>query len=788
MRQANRSGEFHSSGMVPSRMLLRLVGIFSLIFAWTTVAQAQKITEMTVRGNTKVESDAILTILGSKVGSELDTEMIREDILSLYDLGYFSDIRMYRENVAGGVRVIVEVKEKPAIVDIVFSGLDELKEDDLRAKLETQLYTIVDEGALTNDVRMIEKQYLEKGFYLAKASYRLDVNPDNDNEVTVNFVVEEGGKVLVGDVYILGNEYFSDSEIIDKFISRPHTRSSFLSGPGSVYNDEFVRRDAEVLAFLYKDQGFAEVKVASPTQVMDQDRRYVRLTFEVEEGVQYSVGSIDISGDILYPKEQLREWMELNDGSLFRFSQFRRDVEMLVDRYGDKGYAFVDVNPKTRFDRDNRLVHLNYEITKGEKVYFGEFTFVGNTKTRDNVIRRELEVADAGLYSGTRLTASKRNIERLGFFEEVQSIKRRDDENPNILHYKFRVKEKPTGQLQAAVGFSPSAAQGTENQFFGQGRYTEDNQSGKGWRTQLTGRWNGGNNYALEMGFTDPRVNDTYWSLGFSAFWRNEVRLLSRDVQVQEARRGGSITVGKRIIELIRASISLRLTEISQSSDVFVLDRFRQEGQARSVILGVSRNATNNFLDPSEGSQVRVTQEFTGGILGGDREYLETVFDGSYYLPVDFSETYRTYFRFHNRLGLLWPSGDKPIPLFTRYTLGGPENLRGYEFRSIGPTRSVLRSPGGVPEPINFGGNKELLFQFEYFFPLIQEANIKGLFFYDMGRVYVEEEEIAFTDFKRDVGFGFRWITPVAPFRFEWAYPYENGELGELEFIFYLGY
>ena len=755
--------------------------------ALANAGYAQKITDMTVRGNTKVEGDAILTILGSKVGDKLELETVKGDIEALYDLGYFSDIRVFKEAHQGGVRLIVEVVEKPAIVAIKFEGLEELKEDDFRQKLETQLYTIVDEGAITNDVRMIEKSYLEKGFYLAKASYKLDVNPENKNEVTLTFTIEEGGKVLVGDVFIMGNEYFTDTEIIDKFISRPHTRSSFLSGPGSVYNDEFVKRDAEVLAFLYKDQGFAEVKVASPTQVMDQDRSYVRLTFELEEGVQYSIGSIKVSGDILYPQEQLIEWMELKNGDLFRFSQFRRDVEMLVDRYGDKGYAFVDVNPKTRFDRDNKLVHLDYEITKGEKVYFGEFTFVGNTKTRDNVIRRELEVADGELYSGTRLTASKRNIERLGFFEEVQSIKRRDEKNPNVLHYKFRVKEKPTGQLQAAIGFSPSA-QGGENQFFGQGRYSEENQSGKGWKTQLTARWNGGKNYALETGFTDPRVNDSFWSLGFTAFWRNEVRLLTRDVQVQEARRGGSITVGKRIIELIRASISFRITQITQDSDVFILDRFRQEGQANSIILGVSRNATNNFIDPSDGSQIRLTQEFTGGILGGDREYLETVLDGSYYFPVDFSETYRTYFRLHGRFGLLWPSGDEPIPLFTRYTLGGPEDLRGYEFRSIGPTENVVRAPGGVPEPINFGGNKELLFQLEYFFPLIQEANIKGLFFYDLGRVYTEAEGVAFNDFKRDLGFGFRWITPVAPFRFEWAYPYENGELGDLEFIFYLGY
>ncbi|MFW7381607.1 MAG: outer membrane protein assembly factor BamA [Oligoflexus sp.] len=764
---------------------LSLIGFF-LLLAEFGYAQS-KITEVTVRGNLRVEADAIRTMISSQEGQEFRETKVEEDIRSLHQLGYFSDIRVYQEPHAGGVRLIYEVKEKPAIVAISFTGMEEMKESDFEQKLETQVYTIVNENSINNDVRMIEKAYLEKGFYLAKATYKLEANPKNEHEVNLQFIVDEGGKVLVGDVFILGNKYFTDAQLINQFVSKPYTRSSFLSGPGSVYNDDFVRRDTEFLSYLYKDQGFAEVQVASPTRVMDQDRRFVRLTFEVEEGIQYSIGSIEVSGDVLYEKTEMLDWMQLKEGELFRFSRFRQDVELLIDKYGDLGYAFVDVNPKTRFDRENALVHIDYEITKGEKVYFGEFTFVGNTKTRDNVIRRELEVADGELYSGTRLTASKQNIERLGFFEEVQSIKSRDPENPSILHYRFRVKEKPTGQLQAAVGFSPNA-EGGESSWFGQGRYSEENQSGKGWRTSFTGRWNGGNNYSLEIGFTDPRVNDSDWSLGFSAFWRNEVRRLTEDVQIQEGRRGGSVTIGRRLVELIRGAITFRLTQIFQDSDVFILDRFRQEGQANSVILSLSRNATNNYIDPSEGSVLRLSQEFTGGVLGGDRQYLESIIDGSYYLPLDFTETYRTYFHLHGRFGLLWPFGDATIPLFTRYTLGGPENLRGYQFREVGPKFTITQAPGDRPREINGGGNKELLFQLEYFFPLIQEANIKGLLFYDMGRVYNEDELVELSDFKRDVGFGFRWITPVAPFRFEWAYPLEDGQLGDLEFIFYLGY
>lgn len=750
---------------------------------------AEVIVEMQARGNTKVESDAILTILESKKGQALDPGTVRDDIRALYDLGFFSDIRFFKVPVAGGIRLVVEVKEKPSIMEIQFSGLEELSEEDFKEKLETRLYTIVNESTITQDLRMIEQQYLEKGFYLAKATYKLEPKPGNEHEVVLKFIIDEKGKILVADLRIIGNEYFSDAEIIDKFVSKPLTRSSTFATPGSVYNDDYLKRDLEFMSFLYKDQGFAEVKVAKPIVIMDQSRRYVRATFEVEEGIQYHVGGIEVSGDILYPKEQLKNWMVLKPGALFRFSQFRRDVEMLYDKYGDKGYAFVDVNPIHKFDRAKKLVYLNYKIDKGEKVYFGHMTIVGNTKTRDNVIRRELEVADSELYSGTGLTRSKKNIERLGFFEEVQTIKERDPVETYILNYKFKVKEKPTGQLQAALGFSPGSSSNNESNWFGQGRYNEENQSGKGWKTNVTGRWNGGNNYSLELGWTDPRVNDSRWSLGFSAFWRNEVRLVTDGVSVQEKRVGGSVTVGRRIIELIRGAVTYRYSRITQDSDAYLLERFKEEGVASSLIFALSRDATNNYLDPSEGTRARISQKVTGGpLLGGDRQFFEFRVDGQWYLPIDMTETYRTYFRLHGNLGILYPYGGKSIPFFDRYRFGGPDDLRGYRYRSIGPRFNILQAPNDSARSVVYGGNRALLFQLEYFFPIIPDANIKGLLFTDAGRIYDDSEDMELNGFKRDVGFGFRWLTPIAPFRFEWAYPYENGELGDLEFIFSLGF
>lgn len=745
-----------------------------------------QVVEVTVRGNAKVESDAIVTLLKTQSGERLNPANIRADIKSLFELGYFSDVRFFSEQAPGGIKVIVQVAEKPAIVAIKFEGLNEITEETIKEKLETKLYTIVNEATITTDVRMIEKQYTEKGFYLARVHYNLEKK--SATEVELTYVVEEGGKLKVGNVDILGNAYFTDGDIIDKLACRPYTRGSAF-GSSSLFQDDFLRRDIEFISYYYRDNGFAEVKVGKPNTLLDPDREFVQLTFMVEEGLQYNVGKIDVSGDLLFPKEELIEAMKLKPGELFRYSRFTRDIEMLGDKYGDLGYAYADVNPKTTFNRENRTVDIDYEITKGDKVYFGTMTILGNTKTRDNVIRREFEIADSELYSGTRLAESKKNINRLGFFEEVQVLKERDEGDQTLLNLKFKVKEKPTGQLQAALGYSPGGG-GAEASWFGQGRYDEQNQSGKSWKTNLTGKWDGKSNYSLEAGFSDPRVNDSKWLAGTSAFYKNEVGSPLEDTEVETKRLGGTVFVGRRIIELISARLTYKLERIIQSSEAYLLDRFRENGISSSAIFSISRVATNNYIDPNEGSEIDLRQQVTGGpILRGDQQFMESTADASYYYPIDFSDTYRTYFKLHGLVSYIYPNGDKEVPYMERYRLGGPLDLRGYNSWEIGPRIGLLRAPGDPPQLSNKGGDKKLLFQLEYFMPLIPEAGIKALLFSDVGRVYDDSEPLELKGFYRDVGFGLRWITPLAPFRFEWAYPVlEGGKLGEMEIVFYIGY
>ncbi|MCX6123700.1 MAG: hypothetical protein NTV34_02965, partial [Proteobacteria bacterium] len=307
--------------------VLSAFGVLPLAYAANTTIE-----DIVVRGNGRVETDAIITILKSKRGDPLSDASVREDMKTLFELGYFSDLRFFKKNQGEGVVLIIQVAEKPAITLISYEGMTEIKEDDLKDKVETKLYTIVNEGKISADLRIIEKQYSDKGFYLSRVSYALEKT--GANEVHLKYIVDEGKMVQVADVAINGNQYFSDEELIQKMASQPFTRSTAY-GSSSLFKEDFVKNDLGYLGYIYKDNGFAEVQVAKPHQIMDPDRSFVRLTYKVEEGIQYNIGTLDVSGDLLFTKEELLKGMKLKPGALFKFSYFNKDIEMLTDKYGE---------------------------------------------------------------------------------------------------------------------------------------------------------------------------------------------------------------------------------------------------------------------------------------------------------------------------------------------------------------------------------------------------------------------------------------------------------------------
>ena len=585
---------------------------------------------------------------------------------------------------------------------------------------------------------------------------------------------------------------------MEGFLSRPVTRMSKVS-PRSIFQDAIVQRDNEFISLFYKNKGFAKVQTGKPSVTLDASKDFVHVTYNVQEGKRYKIGTLGYSGDSLVSLEDIEDERELGPGDVFNYSKFAKDIEKLVDAYGDLGYAFADIAPIPDFNDAEQTVDLDIRVSKGRKVYIREISITGNTKTRDNVIRRELQLSEGELYQGTKLTQAKSDIERLGFFEQVQVIKERSEKRDDSLDLKVRVKEKPTGQLQAALGFTPSNNT-SESRFFGQGRYEEKNQSGKGWRTAIAGRWNRGDNYSISGEIYDPRFRDSDWSLGGKVFFDSEVKPLlgtpfvgvqaavNSQVDVTEQRVGGSVTVGRRLFEKVRSSATYRIEDVETDSPFNLGNDFLKQGLSSSLTLSVSRNATNNFIDPSSGSNITLSQKLSGSILGGIDDFGETSLDADYYIPIDFTENYRTYFRLHSNISFIYKTTSDPVPFYERYRLGGFNDLRGFPFQSLGPVED-LDLPGRGIVDYNRGGNKRMVYTLEYFFPLIPEAGLKAVLFGDVGQAFDDGRGLSVDDLEKNIGFGFRWITPIAPFRFEWAYPWVDGKLtSKPEFIFFLGY
>ncbi|MBM3381247.1 MAG: outer membrane protein assembly factor BamA [Betaproteobacteria bacterium] len=756
---------------------------------------APKVVEIKVQGNRAVQSEAVLGLMETKVGGELTPEEVSDDIRSIFNSGYFRDVRVDAQTRPNGVALLVVVDEKPSVKEIRFTGFDAISSSTVSEKLLVKKYTILDERKITSDLRLIEQLYVEKGYYLARASYSVE-EVANTEEVVLTYQITENNPVWVSHVNFIGNAFFGDTELKSNMATREKRWSSWLTNSGA-FKDEFVNRDKEFLAYIYRDNGYAEANVSSPQSRLDSGRQTVDVSFNIDEGERFRVGSVTITGDLLlnekgekiYSEADLLEKLNMKTGKWFRISQFQNDMRMITDLYGDHGFAFVDVLPKTRADSKEKKIDIEFAITKGEKVYFRNIVVEGNAKTRDNVIRRNIKVAEGELFHATRLEKSKAAIERLGYFQEVQ-ITREPDVRNKRMDLRVKVKEKSTGTLSASFGASPSSDTRSIN-FFAQGSYSEANLLGKGWNAGLSANYSPTGSYSLNINLTEPSWNDGPWSVtGFASFEYE----LSRPIAFESERfsktvRGG-LNVGREIIEDLRVSGGYSLERVTRNNVTPIGRLFTKQGTTEKLSQSVSFDKTDNYLMPTSGFSLSATNSVAIKGLAGTNQFGLAELAVNYYVPLFIGEDFKTNFRFVVEPTLVYPIQGSPIPYWERLNLGTLYNMKAYyqEEKVIGPRIEVVNGPFAQSvDRIVVGGNRRLYGAGEYFIPLIPEANLRLVSFWESGTVLDDNESLSMEKFKHDLGFGLRWQTPIAPFRFEWAWPLEKGRLGEQEFIFSVG-
>lgn len=394
--------------------------------------ESDRITEVRVEGNRRVESQAIARALKQKVGDLFDHTRTSDDLRALWALKYFNDVQLLVQRTPSGIAYVVRVTEKPTVRSVLLQGNDELSKDDFKDTLDIKAFTILDIAAAKRNEKKILDKYLEKGFFLAEVKHEVRPVDDEGKEVDLVFVISEHAKVMVKDIVFLGVQKVPVDEIKSVMGTQEGGYLSFLTSQGT-YREELFQRDLQIIQMAYFDRGFINVRVDKPIVTLSPDKRYITISIRVEEGESYKIGKIDFSGDLLVSKEILHKLMTSKENETFNRSLLAKDIQAITDVYYDSGHAYANITPVTAVNAEAKIIDLTFDVQKGPKVYIERIDIVGNTKTRDKVIRRQLRVYEGELFNGTGMRRSKEKVTALGFFESVEVTHKPGSDGEHVL-------------------------------------------------------------------------------------------------------------------------------------------------------------------------------------------------------------------------------------------------------------------------------------------------------------------------------------------------------------------
>lgn len=751
------------------RNILLLSFFVAVVYPSTVRAEGEKLLEVQITGNRRIESAAILNVVKSKAGDTLYDDKSDADIRAIYKLGYFQDVQASVEQSDRGTVLIYTVLEKPIVRDIKFEGNKELKTDKLKEVLEFRQNAIFSSKDLAKSVAKMKKLYGDDGYYLAEITPQIDKSSATD--LTVTFKIVEGLKILISDIRFDGNKAFSNRKLLGVMETKEKWFLSWLTGAGT-YKEDVLKNDALLITDFYLNNGYINVKVGEPLVRLNDSKTALDVFIGITEGDQYRIGEIGFKGELLESATELRKKMKSEQGEIFNKSTLRTDIATLTDAYADKGYAFANVNPLTRPDSDKKTVDMTFDMEKGELVYIDRINIAGNPKTRDKVIRRELRVTESELYSATGMKRSKQNLMNLGYFEEA-NIATAKGSAGNKLNVNVDVKEKPTGTFSVGGGYS------SLDGFIGQGSIQQANFLGLGLKANVSASI-GGKSQTYSVGLFDPHFLDSKWSLG-ADIYRSERqyndysrRLMGGDIKTSypiSDEIGTFFMYKYEIKDIYLPSAGYQALNF-QDPNIYILG-----SSTTSAILGsITRNTTDYQLDPSTGMINSFTVDFAG--LGGNNRYARYTTDHHWFHPIYKKLIFNT----RLTLGYIQEIG-QPVPIDEKFYLGGISSLRGYTARTVSPSRSQLDQDIRGNQSVNnvfLGGDKEFFGSAELTYPLLQDAGIKGVVFFDYGNSFTDANTMFKTKLANysggssllmSYGAGIRWASPLGPLRLEYGFP-----------------
>jgi outer membrane protein insertion porin family len=719
------------------------------------VFRREKVAEIIVTGNKRIESEAIKRIMETKEGDIYLKRHLQDDLKSIYKMGYFSDVRVESSDNPSGKVVTFRVVENSTIRNIGVKGNKEFDDEEIKDVISAKLGSILNINRLQGDLRQIENLYKGDGYHNVKVTY--ETKPVAENRADVDFIVEEGEKVFVKAISFEGNKAYDSKKLKNLMKTKEKGFFSWFTSSGDL-DHEVLDQDVSMIAAYYHNHGYIEAKVAEPKLTYEGEE--ILINIKIDEGSRFEVGNVDIDGDLIQPKSEMLKRMKIARGEVYNRELIREDILALQDGYSDAGYAYAAISPRIDQDTEKLTANVTYLIDKGPPVYFEKIIINGNTKTRDKVIRRELQVYEQELFSGRRLKRGVRNLYRLDFFEDIRANTAKGTADDKMT-LKIDVTEKPTGAFSFGAGYS------SEDDLFGVISVSQKNLFGRAQvlnvRAQL-----GGTASRYTLSFTEPWLFDIPLSAGFDVY--NSIQ--DYDTYDKDS-IGGTIRFSYPVFDYTRVHLSYNYDKSDIEDLTYDASIEIREWEGESVghtLTGVlRRDSRDRIFNPTEGSDNSITVKHAGTPFGGDVGYTKYVGDSGWYIPL----LWDTVGLLHGRTGFIHNDAVGRVPTWQRFYLGGMDSVRGYDWRDISP-----RDPLTGDE---IGGNKMVQFNVELIIPIARKAGLMGVLFYDTGNAYDNGENIDLSDLRKSVGYGVRWYSPMGPMRLEYGYILETDSRGDGE-------
>ena len=712
-------------------------------------SQGGAIREIVVEGTARVEPETIRSYLLVREGDGFDPLRIDRSLKSLFATGLFADVSIGRE----GSSLVIRVLENPVINRIAFEGNKRLKDEDLGSEISLKPRLVYTRTKVQSDVSRIQEIYRREG------RFAVSVEPKiiqlNQNRIDLIYEINEGALAKVQNVRFIGNNAFDDGDLRD-VIRTVETRWYRFLSSDDTYDPDRLSFDKELLRNHYLINGYADFSVLSAVAEMTPDRENFFITFTIEEGERYSFG--DVSTDVKLEgvdPESIKDAIKVEKGSWYNSEKISATVDAITDKVGVLGYAFVDVRPRPERDVENRKINLTFEVTEGPKVFVERINITGNSRTLDEVIRREFRLVEGDAFNTAKLSTTIKRINDLNFFKKVD-VTNTPGSAPDKSVINVEVEEKSTGSLSLGFGYSSDVGPLVELGI------REENLLGKGQSLGLSGSLSGKNS-TINLSFTEPYFMDRELAAGFDVFHTTADNQRASSYSLKQT--GLSLRAGYPITEQLRQSWSytIKTSKVENVKDTASAAIKAQEGSSVHSEVGhvLLYDRRNSSTRPTDGYFLRMNNDLAG--LGGDSSYLRNRFTAGHYYSFKKGWLLSTAgsVGFINALG-------KDLTINDRFFLGGA-SLRGFQPGGVGP-RDKLTGDAVGGEFI-YNGGADLSFPLG----LPPELGVSGKAFADFGSLTgVKPSSTNYQDsgsVRASAGFGVEWISPMGPLSIEYGIP-----------------